>query len=99
MLVHIIDLSAGDRESIMRDYALVDKELASYSADLAARPVIIAGSKIDLPEAAQAVAGIQEAFRDMGVDFIPISAATGDGVDALKYAIGDRLGEVASSET
>ncbi len=75
-LVFVIDLGDPDPAATR---ALLEKELAEYSEELTTRPRLFALNKADIPEHRarfdEAAAYFDEAFL--------ISAATGEGVDAL----------------
>lgn len=94
VLVHIVDLSTGDADTLLRDYDLIAGELRSYSAELAERPVLAVGSKIDLPPAREMIESMRAAFAGRRVPFYPVSAATGEGVDVLKFAVADMIGNI-----
>ena len=91
ILAHLVDLSVRDADDVMTDYDLIANELKAYSAELAERPVIVVGSKVDIPEARAMADEVRSRFEERGLVFMTVSAATGDGVDALKYAIADRI--------
>jgi GTP-binding protein len=99
LLVHVLDLSAGDDDTVLKNFDLVQNELSSYSDLLRKLPVFVAGNKIDLPEPrarAERLAGI---FKDRGLLFFAISAATGEGVNSLKFALADKIDSIeAGSE-
>ncbi len=94
LLVHILDLSAGDDHTVLKNYEMVQNELSSYSEELNMLPVMVAGNKIDLPEARERAGRLAEAFRQRGVMFFGVSAATGEGVDALKFALADKIDSI-----
>jgi len=90
VLLHLVD-SAGEDPG--EAYEVVRGELEAYGADLEGKAEVVALSRIDLaqPEQlAEARAGVDEAGAKA---VFPISAATGDGVDALLDAIVEALGE------
>jgi GTPase len=80
LLLHIVDASDGSPEERFRT---VDRELARYGAGLDERPQIVVLNKIDMPGAATSL-GLDDP-RVVGV--VPVSALTGDGIDALKHAL------------
>jgi GTP-binding protein len=81
VLIHLMD-GARPRDEILRDKAIIEHEIAAWSAELASRPVLPVLSKMDLPEA-------RERFEELRAE-IPglraVSAATGEGVRDLLYA-------------
>jgi GTP-binding protein len=61
----------------------VERELASYGADLEKKPVAIVASKVDLPGSEPAVEVLRDEARRRGLPFVAISALTGEGVPEL----------------
>ena len=94
VMVHLVDLSINNENDILRDYDMIANELAQYSPDLAKRPVIAVGTKIDLPEAGEMANKIAPVFAKRGIRFMKVSAATGEGVEALKFAIADMIDNI-----
>ena len=80
VLIHLVDLAAPDPESAV---TTVTRELEQYAPGLAARPTIVVGNKIDLPEARARADGFVAAHSAAGLPALAISAATGEGVPAL----------------
>lgn len=84
LLVHLVDLSAQEAErSPWGDFVALNHELACFNAALAQTPQIIVATKIDLPEVRQRLAEVQQCFAAHGYDILPLSAATGEGIDVL----------------
>lgn len=81
MLIHVIDLSATDGRDPIQDYEQLNLELGHYNPMLTELPQIIALNKIDMSEAEANLARVQEFFGKRKV--FPISAVTGEGVNAL----------------
>ncbi len=84
VLVHVVDVSQPDAEAAV---ASVERELALHSPALLERPVLIAGNKMDLPDARAAWDTFAAAMRARGREVLPISAATGEGIPALLAAV------------
>jgi GTPase len=80
LLLHVIDASAGDAEARFRT---IDHELARYGAGLDERPQIVALNKVDLLEEPPSFA--LDDPRVVAV--LPISCATGAGIDDLRRAL------------
>lgn len=78
VLVHVVDMSAEDP---IADHRRVTDEMRLYKGDLESRPQIVAANKIDIPEAR---VRMTEAGLELdGHRICFISAATGEGVEAL----------------
>ncbi len=89
VLVHVVDLAA-DRDPVA-DFEEVNGELRLYDESLLSRPMLVALNKIDLPAARERAGDVAERIAALGYPVFPISAATGEGVDALMAAVADAL--------
>lgn len=95
LLVHLIDVSLKEPErSPWEDFVALNHELACFSSALAQRPQIVVASKMDIPEAQERLPAIQELFAKHGVELLPISAATGTGLDPLRYRVAALLAQM-----
>jgi GTP-binding protein len=88
LLVHLLDLSPYSGRDPVADWHVVRRELAAWGEPLASRPEIVAVNKIDLPQARARVGDVAAAI---GQPVFPISAQTGEGLDALGWAIRQAL--------
>jgi GTP-binding protein len=86
LLVHLLDASAAGRTPL-RDYEAMNKELALYDPELAARPQLVVLNKIDLPEVRRRIKQIAGPFARRGIPLAAISAATGEGTAELLESI------------
>lgn len=85
--VYLLCVSFEEGRDPVRDYEILRAELSAYSPSVAAKPGLIVLNKRDLEESKafeDPVRGLAEAD---GFSFMSISALTGDGLDALKYAL------------
>ncbi|MBV6459113.1 MAG: GTPase Obg [Fimbriimonadaceae bacterium] len=89
-LVHLVDLFPIDESDPIANYRLIEGELQKYSSDIAARPRLLALNKIDLAPAGQ-YGERRERFEELGIPLFPISAATGEGLEALLFAMLDAI--------
>ncbi len=81
VLAVLIDLS--DDEYLSR-FELLVNELAAFSPELAAKPRVVVGNKLDLPETEGRLRALAESLP--GERVFGISAFTGEGLDALARA-------------
>ena len=110
LIVHIVDLT-GDWEGRdpLRDYEVINNELALYADELAARPRIVVANKIDVAgteevcerlaervraDSIAAAGGDEYAQSPIDPKLYRISALTGQGVDALKAAVAQKVHEL-----
>lgn len=92
LIVHVIDMAGSEGRDPYEDYVQINKELGQYRQDLLERPQIIAANKMDLPEAEENMKAFKEKVTD--VPIYPISAATGQGIKELLYAVIDTLEQI-----
>jgi GTP-binding protein len=90
LLLHLVDAAGEDPVEAWR---VVRDELGAYGAALVDKPEVVALSRSDLVDAKQ-LAKVKKALeKATGGAAIPISAPTGEGIDALVDAIVERLGD------
>jgi GTPase len=95
MLVHLVDLAPLEGDPIV-NYEAVREELVAYGAGLERLPELVVLSKRDLLASEQVDAAVAEWQRRLGdrvLGVLAASSATGEGLDALRRAILDRLPE------
>jgi len=85
ILIHLIDVSAIDRDNPLTAYNTVNEELAMYNRKLTEKPQIVVLNKIDLPDVREAAKKFQTALKEKQV--ILISALTGKGIENLNLKI------------
>jgi GTP-binding protein len=90
LLVHLLD---GTRESPRQDMEAVNEELRAYSEPLAGKRQIVAVNKLDLPEVRRRREETASELAVASVMPLFISAATGEGVEALLDAVMAALAE------
>lgn len=89
LLVHIVDVSDGSgRPDPVEDYKVIEAELKSFGHGLDEKPRILVASKIDAANPDK-LKKLQAMAKRKKLPFYAISAVTGEGVDALKYAVGE----------
>lgn len=84
VLVHLVDLSAVDQgRTPAKDFDIINRELEKYSAALADKPQIVVANKLDLTHAREALPAFVSAMKKRGYDVLPLSGATGEGLQAV----------------
>ena len=66
-------------------------ELASFSEDLAAKPMIVVATKMDAAQDPARVESLRQVAVARGMAFFEISSVTGQGLDELRYAMAERV--------
>ncbi|MDR3185287.1 MAG: GTPase ObgE [Christensenellaceae bacterium] len=88
LIVHLLDVGNPDLQNPIENYLTIRRELMRYSESLANLPEIIVANKIDLLSDQSILHVYAEAFDDI---VVPISAATTEGITALKRIIASKL--------
>jgi GTP-binding protein len=98
LLVHLVDVSdASGRPDPVQDVDVIMGELKSFGAKLEEKPMIMVASKIDVANKDK-LAKFKRYCKKMKLELFPISAVTGKGIDALKYAMAEKVDEVRRSD-
>ncbi len=87
VLLHLLTVDPDPVRAPLRDFDVLMGELARFDAELAKRPMLVAVSKMDLPEARAAFGEVKAALEARGYDVLPMSAATHTGLDEVLRAL------------
>ena len=93
LLLHVIDLSGSEGRDPLEDFERINQELSRYGS-LGELPQIIVCNKMDLPVPESNIARIRELGEKKGIPVFFVSAATGEGFDALLDETAARLKEL-----
>jgi GTP-binding protein len=91
LLAHLVDVSETSGRDPVHDFEVVMGELASFSDELAAKPMILIATKIDAAQDPERVASLERLAAERGLPFYKISSVTGEGIDALKRAMAEAV--------
>ncbi len=82
VLLHILEatVTAGPDREPLKDFDVLNAELARYAPELAKKAQVVALNKIDLTETREAAPALVEAFAARGIRLHLMSSATGHGV-------------------
>jgi GTP-binding protein len=87
VLLHLVSVDAGEGREPLADFDALRAELETFDPELAKRPQVVAMSKADLPEVREAWVTAKKKFKKRGMDLMLVSAATGEGVRELLFAL------------
>ncbi|MEZ5396173.1 MAG: GTPase [Bryobacterales bacterium] len=93
VLLHLVDVSEFSGRDPVEDYEIILRELESFSDELTAKPMIVAGTKIDACQDESRREELRERAKKDGRPYFEISAVTGEGVKPLLRALGERVKE------
>ncbi len=88
LLVHLVDVSEGSGRDPVHDFEVVMTELASFSEALAAKPMLVVATKMDVAQDPARVQSLRDLAAKRGLPFHTISSVTGEGIERLKEAMG-----------
>jgi GTP-binding protein len=98
LLLHLLDISDIHQRDPVKDYQALNRELTLFDPTLAQKPQVVALNKMDTPEAEQKLPGVLKAFRKLKIKVHPISALTGEGIQALLASLVKALDQQADKE-
>jgi GTP-binding protein len=95
VLVHVLDMSEDDP---LANRAMIDEELRDFGHGLAEKPQLLALNKVDDPDARAHVELLTEQVEALGLEWFPISAATGEGTRELAQRVYHVLSDLQERE-
>ena len=87
LLVHMVDISEMSGREPAHDFKVILEELGSFSEELLAKPMIVVANKMDAAQDPKRVKLVERLAKKHKLPFYKISAATGEGLETLKYAM------------
>lgn len=92
LILHVVDLSGSyEGRDPVSDIAIIDAELAAHAVDLADRPQIVVGNKIDVEGASEASERVAAWCEEHERAYFVVSAATGEGIDVMIRAVAEKV--------
>ncbi len=93
ILLHLVDISDMLTTDPVEDFEKINRELVLYSPELLDKPMAVAGTKLDMAHDRVRLNRLKNYCRDKGLDFFPISSATGEGIKELVKYLSKRVEE------
>jgi len=94
LLLHLIDVAEQSERDPLADYHVILSELASFSPEVAAKPMLLVASRVDAAGQGQRLEMLRGFAQERGERLYEISAVTGHGIEDLKRAIWERLEQI-----
>ena len=91
LLAHLVDVGESSGRDPVDDFHVILNELASFSEELAAKPMFVVATKIDVAQDPERIEAVRKLAEERDMPFYQISAVTGQGIDVLKRAMADRV--------
>ncbi len=88
VLLHVLDgMPMESQRDPLSDLEVLRRELQAYRPDLLERPQLIVITKIDLPDGRAMAELARDALEARGEKVLEVSTVSGEGLDALRYAL------------
>ena len=97
LLAHLVDVGEPGGDAA-RDFQIIMEELRRFDPQLAAKPMVVVASKLDVMQDRGRLEALQEMCRERGLELYPLSAHSGEGLPALKLALAGKLDELRAAE-
>jgi len=95
IILHVVDLSGGwEGRDPVEDYKIIEQELSSYASELASRPHIVLGNKIDAEGAPERSERMKAYVEELDLPYFEVSAATGAGIETMSRYVAGRVHEL-----
>ena len=90
LLIHIVDVSGHEGRDPKADFEKINSELLTFNPDLAERPMIVAGNKIDMAEPEQ-IEEFKSWVEGQGYEYYSICAPILEGTQELMNVVWNKL--------
>lgn len=99
MLVHLVDVSESSGRDPVEDFRVVMNELASFSDDLAKKPMFVVASKVDVAQDPERIESLRALAASQKLPFFEISSVTGVGIETLKRGMFQEIQKTVEEES
>lgn len=90
MLIHIVDVSGSEGRNPIDDFEKINEELVKFNPELAERPMIVAGNKIDMAEP-EDIEKFKAYVESKGYEYYSICAPILEGTRELMNVVWNKL--------
>jgi len=98
VLLHVLDAGTAEpgRDPV-HDLDVVLRELEQHDPVLLERRQLVVLNKVDLPDAVTMAGLVRSTLEELGYEVLEVSAVTGEGLDVLRYRLGQLVDELGPS--
>jgi len=97
VLVHLVDVSGASGRDPVADFDTILEELRLFDVRVAAKPQLVAATKMDAVDDPARVDALEHHVRGRGLPFFRISAVAGTGVETLLEAMWEQIAAVRAA--
>jgi GTPase len=88
LLIHLLDITFSPGRDILEDFLTLRREMAAFAPSLMDKPCFVVINKMDLyGPGHRDLTALRDALAAEGMESLPVSALTGEGLDELKRMI------------
>jgi len=91
LFLHLVDISSMQSGDPEENFAIINRELQRHNPELAAKPQLVAITKIDITEVREQADRYRQLFTQQGYRVFTLSAVTGEGLKELVRSLGETL--------
>ena len=99
LLVHLVDVSDFSGRDPAHDFDVIQSELASFGHSLKEKPMLLVASKTDACQEPDRIAAVRAKAEANGFRFYQISSVTGEGIEALRFAMSEAVIAAAAAQS
>ncbi len=93
ILLHLVDISDLQTTDPVEDFEKINRELVLYSSELLNKPMVVAGTKLDITHDKSRLNRLKDYCEKKGLNFFAVSAVTGYGIRDLVIYLAQRVEE------
>lgn len=99
LLLHVLDTAPfePDRDPVT-DLEAIRAELRAYDESLAERAQLVVLNKVDLPDGRAMADLVRGALEARGEEVLEVSALTGEGIDRLRFRLGELVADARGDD-
>ncbi|MGH9715401.1 MAG: GTPase ObgE [Candidatus Acidiferrales bacterium] len=94
LIAHLVDTSDANNRDPVHDFEIITHELASFSPELAQKPIIIVATKLDATTNREHLDQLRAFAANRYMTFYAISSASGEGIVELVRGLANALDHI-----
>ena len=94
LIAHLVDTSDANDHDPVRDFEIIEHELAAFSPSLAEKPMIVVATKLDATTNRERLEKLRAFAAQRGLQFYAISSASGEGIVGLVRGLASALDRI-----
>jgi GTP-binding protein len=98
LILHVVDLSGSyEGRDPLEDIDVINNELEAHAEELAERPQIMVGNKVDVEGAGENSARVAAWSAERELPYFEVSAVTGEGIGPLVRAVAEAVHDIRAA--